>query len=138
MTSPTHLIPCPTATYLQVHWNFHNNNNNNDPIPHTQELLLPPNFNLLHHNHHHHQRWAVIKLAQKNQPELMKNSKIPNSTTTHPKTDKNKMEQKKKTKGNQSPGSKKEKGRELKAHQKERKPTKTWIFDEYGSFDHLQ
>jgi hypothetical protein len=39
MTSPTHLIPCPTATYLQVHWNFHNKNNNNnrnDPIPHTR------------------------------------------------------------------------------------------------------
>jgi hypothetical protein len=38
MTSPTHLIPCLTATYLQVHWNFHNNKNNNrnDPIPHTR------------------------------------------------------------------------------------------------------
>ncbi len=92
------------------------------------------------------------------QPEMMQNPKnqlhnnptrddaksqnpIPQQPTpnpTQPKTDKNKMEQKQKTKGNQSPGSKKTKGRELKAHQKERKPTKAWIFNEYGSFDHLQ
>jgi hypothetical protein len=73
--------------------------------------------------------------------ELQKNA-IPQQPTpnpTQPKTEKNKMEQKQKTKGNQSPGSKQTKGRELKAHQKERKPTKAWILNEYGgSFDHLQ
>jgi hypothetical protein len=138
MTSPTHLIPCPTATYLQVHWNFHNNNNNNnDPIPHTR-APAPSQLQSSPPQPPPPPKMGSYEIGTKKPTRV--DEELQN-TQFHNNPPQNRQKQngtKAKDKRKPIPRKQKKKGRELKAHQKERKPTKAWIFDEYGSFDHLQ